>query len=83
MGGAEATEAALRISEARYRRLFQTAQDGVLIINSATAQIEDANPYLVNLLGYTHGELLGKKLWEVGALADVERCKAMFAKPQA
>ena len=78
-----ATDAALRISEARYRRLFETAQDGILIINAVTAQIEDANPYLVKMLGYSHDELLGKKLWEVGAWADVERCMAMFSELQA
>ncbi len=79
---ADAAVVALRISEARYRRLFEAAQDGILIINSVTAQIEDANPYFVNMLGYTHDELLGKKLWEVGAWADVDRCKAMFAELQ-
>jgi PAS domain S-box-containing protein len=80
-GGAE-TAAALRSSEARYRRLFEAAQDGILIINASTGQIDDANPYLVHLLGYTHGEMLGKKLWEVGAFDDVERCKTMFVELQ-
>ena len=79
----QAEVSALRASEARYRRLFESAQDGILIINASTGQIDDANPYLVRLLGYTHGELLGKKLWEVGAFADVERCKDMFAELQA
>jgi PAS domain-containing protein len=32
---------ALRISESRYRRLFETAQDGILLLNADTAQIED------------------------------------------
>ncbi len=61
---------ALQISEARYRRLFETAQDGVLLLNSETGQIEDANPFLANLLGYSHDELLGKKIWEIGELQD-------------
>ena len=80
---AEPAAAAVRTSETRYRRLFESAQDGILIINASTGQIDDANPYLVHLLGYTHGEMLGKKLWEVGAFADVARCKAMFAELQA
>ncbi len=80
---AEAVAAALRTSETRYRRLFEAAQDGILVIDAGTGQIEDANPYLVHLLGYTHAEMLGKKLWEMGAFADVERCKAMFAELQA
>ena len=66
----------------RYRRLFEAAQDGILILDAINGQIDDVNPYLVGLLGYTHGEMLGKKLWEVGAFADVERCKAMFAELQ-
>lgn len=59
-GAAEAAAAALRTSETRYRRLFESAQDGILIINASTGQIDDVNPYLVQLLGYTHGEMLGK-----------------------
>jgi PAS domain-containing protein len=35
---------ALRVSESRYRRLFETAQDGILLLNADTAQIEDVNP---------------------------------------
>ena len=61
---------ALQISEGRYRRLFEAAQDGILLLNSESGQIEDANPFLVNLLGYSHDELLGKKIWEIGAFKD-------------
>lgn len=70
---------ALRRSESRYRRLFETARDGVLLLNADTAQIEDVNPYLIDLLGYSHTEFLGKKLWEVGAFADIAESKEMFA----
>lgn len=73
---------ALRLSEARYRRLFEAAQDGILLLNADTAQIEDANPYLINMLGYSHAEFLGKKLWEIGPFADVAESKGMFAELQ-
>ena len=73
---------ALRASESRYRRLFEAAQDGILLINADTAQIEDANPYLIALLGYSHAELLGRKLWEVGAFADVAKSNATFSQLQ-
>ena len=66
----DALSEALRASESRYRRLFETAQDGILLLNADTAQIEDVNPYLIDLLGYSRAEFLGKKLWEVGAFAD-------------
>jgi diguanylate cyclase (GGDEF)-like protein/PAS domain S-box-containing protein len=74
----DATQKALRISESRYRRLFEAAQDGILLLNADTAQIEDVNPYLIHMLGYSHGEFLGKKLWEVGPFADKAQSKEMF-----
>jgi PAS domain S-box-containing protein len=74
---------ALRLSESRYRRLFETAQDGILLLNADTAQIEDVNPYLIDMLGYSHEEFLGKKLWEVGPFADIAQSKEMFAELQA
>lgn len=73
---------ALRVSESRYRRLFETARDGILLLNSDTAQIEDVNPYLIELLGYSHAEFLGKKLWEVGPFADMAESKELFAELQ-
>jgi PAS domain S-box-containing protein len=72
----------LQISESRYRRLFETAQDGILLLNAGSAQIEDVNPYLMRMLGYSHAEFLGRKLWEVGAFADIARSKEMFAELQ-
>ena len=74
---------ALRVSESRYRRLFETAQDGILLLNADTAQIEDVNPYLIDMLGYSHAEFLGKKLWEVGPFADRAESKEMFEQLQA
>jgi len=74
----DASLKALRVSESRYRRLFETAQDGILLLNADTAQIEDVNPYLIEMLGYSHAEFLGKKLWEVGSFADIAQSKEMF-----
>lgn len=73
---------ALRESESRYRRLFETAQDGILLLNADTAQIEEVNPYLIEMLGYSHSEFLGKKLWEVGSFADIAQSKEMFSELQ-
>ncbi|HUW53298.1 MAG TPA: EAL domain-containing protein [Rhodanobacter sp.] len=73
---------ALRVSESRYRRLFETAKDGILLVNADTAQIEDVNPYLIHLLGYSHAEFLGKKLWEVGPFANRAESKELFAELQ-
>ncbi|HEX7474721.1 MAG TPA: PAS domain S-box protein [Dehalococcoidales bacterium] len=69
---------ALKDSEARYRRLFETARDGILILDAKTGQIADVNPYLVDMLGYTHKEFLGKKLWEIGLFKDIAASTAAF-----
>ncbi|MDO8620246.1 MAG: ATP-binding protein [bacterium] len=67
-----------RDSEIRYRRLFETAHDGILILNSETGQITDVNPFLENLLGYSKDEFLNKKLWEVGAFRNMKASKDAF-----
>ena len=68
----------LKESEVRYRRLFETAHDGILILNSKTGQITDVNPYLEELLGYSKIEFLDKKLWEVGAFKNMKAAKENF-----
>ena len=73
---------ALKESEIRYRRLFESAKDGILILNATTGQITDVNPFLINLLGYSHEELLGKKLWEIGLFKDAEANRAAFKELQ-
>ncbi len=73
-----AADRAMRISELRYRRLFETAFDGILLLNAETAQIEDVNPYLIKMLGYSREEFLGKKLWEIGAFKDTALNKEAF-----
>jgi two-component system, cell cycle sensor histidine kinase and response regulator CckA len=82
MGPSTAADRALRISERRYRRLFEAAFDGILLLNAETAQIEDVNPYLLKLLGYSREEVLGKKVWELGAFKDTALSKQAFAELQ-
>ncbi len=72
----------LRISEARYRRLFETAQDGILILDAASGAITDVNPYLLEMLGYSLEDCLGKRLWELGPFKDVEESQAAFEELQ-
>jgi PAS domain S-box-containing protein len=75
--------ARLQISEARYRRLFETAQDGILILDAGTGEIIDANPFVLDLLGYSLGGLLGRELWEIGLFQDQEASRAAFRQLQA
>lgn len=69
-------------SELRYRRLFEAAKDGILILNAETGVIEDANPFLTDLLGIPHEAMLGKHLWDIGLLGDVAACGARFRELQ-
>ena len=62
---------ALIASETRYRRLFETAQDGILILDAETGMIVDVNPFLLEMLGYSHEHFLKKKVWELGFFRDI------------
>ena len=70
----------VRVSEIRYRRLFETAHDGVLLLDPGTRKITDANPYMTKLLGYPHAQLVGKELFEIGLLKDEGASQEMFRK---
>ena len=56
----------IEISEVRYRRLFEAAHDGILILNTNTRRITDVNPFLMKLLDYPREHFIGKELWEIG-----------------
>ena len=71
-------EETLRDLEMRYRRLFEAAHDGVLLLDAGTGAIFDVNPYLVTMLGYAYEEILGKKLWELGAFTDIVASQEAF-----
>ncbi len=74
----KAAEIALKNSELRYRRLFESAKDGILILEGDTGAIIDANSFLVDLLGYKREELIGKRVSELGAVKDVEAAEDAF-----
>jgi PAS domain S-box-containing protein len=75
-------EAQVRESENRFRRLFETAKDGILILEFATGQITDANPFIRELLGYSTNDLLGKELWQIGLVKDIEASQTAFRQLQ-
>ena len=70
--------AALIASEMRYRRLFETARDGILLVDPETRKIIDVNPFLVEFLGYGRGEIIGRELFEIGLLKDDASRQAAF-----
>jgi PAS domain S-box-containing protein len=68
----------LTASEVRYRRLFEAAHDGILLLEPDSRKITDANPFMVQLLGYPRAELVGKELWEIGLLGDEQESQEAF-----
>jgi len=69
-----------RSAEARYRRLFEAAKDGMLIVDAETGEISDANPYLEALFGYRRDELVGRKVWEVDPLCGIPDPESVLAR---
>jgi two-component system, cell cycle sensor histidine kinase and response regulator CckA len=83
MKNSNLSEEELTDSEVRYRRLFETAQDGILILDAETGLIVDVNPFLLKLLDYSRVDLLGKALWEIGLFKDIGASKEAFRELQA
>src|ERR1019366_8730325 len=69
-------------SEIRYRRLFESSEDGIFILDADTGKVIDANPFMTTLLGYSHAEFLGKELWEIGLFRDINESQAAYQKLQ-
>ena len=78
----EEAEKAIAASELRYRRLFESAKDGILIIDAETGKVIDVNPFLIDLLGFSHETFIGKELWELGPFKDIVDNQAKFAELQ-
>jgi PAS domain S-box-containing protein len=80
--GETRSELAIKASELSYRRLFETAQDGVLILDVDTGRITDVNPFLFKLLGFSRSEMIGKTVGELSPFKDIESNKVMLARLQ-
>ena len=75
-------EEMFRASELRYRRLFEAAKDGVLILDAETGMVVDVNPFLVQLLGISKEAFLGQRLWELGFFKDIVANRDHFREMQ-
>jgi PAS domain S-box-containing protein len=78
--GRRAAEHKLEVSEIRYRRLFEAAHDGILILNTSTSKITDVNPFMLELLGFPREHFIGKELWEIGIFLDKEANQTAMRK---
>ncbi|MBN1896494.1 MAG: PAS domain S-box protein [Candidatus Aenigmarchaeota archaeon] len=72
----------LKSSEVRYRRLFEAAQDGIILLDFDTGIILDVNKFLIDMLGYSKEEFLNKHIWEIGVFENVNTSKKYFRELQ-
>lgn len=79
---AKNAETALAISEIRYRNLFESAKDGILILDAETGKILDVNPFLIALLGYSKEQFITKSIWQIGFFKDIVANKDKFIELQ-
>lgn len=80
--GFKLQQRAARASEVHYRRLFEAAEEGVLLVDVQTRQIKDANPFITQLLGYSREELLGREFWQIGLPQDAQANQAVWHQLQ-
>jgi two-component system cell cycle sensor histidine kinase/response regulator CckA len=78
----ERAEEVLRASDIRYRRLFESVKDGILLLDGDTAEITDVNPYMVEMLGYHYDEFLGRKFCDVSPFKETEKTQTFFQELQ-
>jgi hypothetical protein len=76
------TEEALTVLETRYRRLFESAKDGILLLDAETGKIIDVNPFLIGLLGYSKEKFVEKSIWEIGFFKDIATNENKFFELQ-
>lgn len=71
---------ALKTSEARYRRLFEAAPDGILVVDADSERVVDVNPFLIEMSGFPREEFVGRSLWEVGAFSGLAASRTAFVE---
>ena len=69
-------------AETRSHQIFESSKEGILILDAITGQITDANPFLIELIGFDYDELVGKELWEIGVFKNIAASKEAFIELQ-
>ncbi len=83
IGEKRRAEIRLEISESRFRRLFESSRDGILIADAATETVEEVNRSLVELLRVDRAQLVGKSVTALGLVRDEGVIPAMIAEVRA
>lgn len=72
----------MQVYENQYRRLFESAKDGILILNADTGMILDVNPFLIEMLGYSKKRFLTKNIWDISAFKNIDYSKKLYKELQ-
>ena len=72
----------LQMYEKRYRKLFESAKDGILILRADNGMIVDVNPFLIKMLGYTKEQFLKKNIWDISAFKNIDYSKQLYKELQ-
>ncbi|MFA6012375.1 MAG: response regulator [Desulfobacteraceae bacterium] len=64
-------EVLLTESEERYRRIFETSSDGIVLLEKCEGKIIQTNQAAEKMLGYSEEECIGKKLQDIGISIDM------------
>ena len=74
------SQSMIRASEFSYRRLFETAKDGIMILDGETCRILDVNPFLTELLGFSLDEMVGEAVWDLSPFKGIESNQTMLLR---
>ena len=67
-------------AEARYRRLFESARDGIMVVDADSGVIADLNPYIEQLLGYPREKLIGKPFWQTQPFRNTPQAQDLLGR---
>jgi PAS domain S-box-containing protein len=65
-------------AEIQYRRLFESAKDALLVLDSPSGIVLDVNPCFLELFRYPKAELLNRPFWEIPPFLDVEEMRRLL-----
>lgn len=71
----------LKRTEVSYRRLFETAPDGLMLVDAQSGEVFDANPAALDMFSTDPDDVLGKKIWELAGAARMNLGEAMLNEP--
>ena len=71
---------ATKAADVRYRRLFESAPYGIVVLDAETGVVVDVNPAVCQLLGYEAADMLGQPLWSVPAFRNAAATKSQFSE---